>query len=292
MCFLVSVFAIVLLFFQLEVSPQADFTQFEDQPLLLIEAPFENAGTITITNSESFFGSPHNLPVQDTGMPAVVESMNNSEWMLWFLLAGFVVFSIAWFNFPSKCKRSLYTVFGLRFFYQLDKEGGFFWETHNYLLFFNFLIVLSLLIYQSLSQSEMLNFADYLNQEYVYGLIFLIILSFYILKLLFVRFLAWVFNTRRASTIYLENIFVFNQFVGVVLLPLVFHNAFSPSSEMIYAMWIIVIGANAYKVIRGSFIANNVSGFSAYYLFLYLCAVELMPLLIAWRLVTNYMSDL
>ncbi len=287
---LVNVLISFLLFYQVGVSLQTD-PLVPDEPFVLqTDTIIDEAGTITIIGSESFYGSPHSLPLRNTQQPIPIESLENRDWMLWFLLAGLVVLSIAWFNFPVQCERSLYAVLGLRFFSQIDKDGGFFKGAHNYLLFLNFLIVLSLLIYQSLYYADMLELWKDADQEYVFVAILLMILSFYILKFLFLNFIAWVFNTQRAGSIYLGNIFVFNHFVGLILMPLVFHNAFNPSAEAIYVMLSLVVGANVYKVIRGSVIAHKVSGFSVYYLFLYLCGVELLPLLVVWRVVTSYLT--
>ncbi len=285
-----KVFVVFLVFFGVAFPLQADSFMHREQDTEQKVAIKEETDTITLISSESFYGSPHNLPLCDTLQPIPIKSADDGGWMLWFLLAGLVVLAIAWFNFPVQCKRSLYAVIGLRFFFQVDKDGGLFKGTHNYLLFLNFLIVLSLLIYQSLSQADILDFLEHVGHEYLFVAILLIILSFYILKFLFVNFIAWVFNTQRAGSIYLGNIFVFNQFIGLVLMPLVFHNAFHPSAEAIYVMWSLVVGANVYKVIRGSLIAHNASGFSVYYLFLYLCGVELLPLLVVWKAVTVYLA--
>ncbi len=292
MYFLIHVFAAVLLWYQVETPQPVDTSFVVDQPELQADTMTGQAQSATITNSEAFFGSPHNLPVHKAPQPILLKQVDSRDWMLWVLLAGFLVLAVAWFNFTAPFKRSLKAVLGLHFFFQVDKEGGFFRETHNYLLFLNFLIVLSVLIYQSLAHANLLDLWAHLNPEYVYGMIFFMILAFYVLKLAFVRFLAWVFHTQRATTIYMENIFVFNQFTGVILLLLVFHNAFNPSPEMLYVMWALVVGANIYKVIRGSVIAHNTSGFSMYYLFLYLCGVELMPLLIVWKAVTSFIPVL
>ncbi len=283
-------FIILLLFCRVAVPLQADSSIHNEHFVLQTDTITEEAATNAIVSSESFYGTPHNLPLHNTKQPIPIESSDNSDWMLYFLLAGLVFLSIAWFNFPVQCKKSFYAVLGLRYFFQINKEGGFFKGTHNYLLFFNFLIALSLMIYQSLIFAGIYDILEYSGQEYVFIAILLIILLLYILKYLVVNFLSWVFSTPIAGSIYLGNIIVFNQFIGLALMPLLFHNAFNPSLEAMYLMWSLVVGANVYKVIRGSVIAHNVSGFPVYYLFLYLCGIELLPLLLAWKVLKIYIT--
>lgn len=287
---IINVFVIFLILCQVAISAHTDLLYLDEPVATQNDTIIEEAATITMSGSESFYGTPHNLPMSNQHMPFPIERYEGSDWMLWFLLAGLVVLSIAWFNFPVQFKRNLYAVLGLRFFFQIDKDVGFFKGAHNYLLFTNFLIVLSLLTYQSLYHAEMLKMWRDTNQEYVFLAILIMFLSFFILKFLFINFIAWVFNTQRAGSIYLGNIFVFNNFLGLILMPIVFHNAFNQSFTIIYVMWSLVIMANVFKVIRGSIIAHQASGFSPYYLFLYLCGVELLPLLVVWRAATSYLS--
>ncbi len=287
---IIHVFFYFMLFYPTAVLLQADTSQHNHPVALQADTIDEQVKASNRICSESFYGSPHKLPFRSMLKPVPIEESENRNWMLWFLLAGLVLLSIAWFHFPVQFTISVYAVLGLRYFFQIEKDGGFFKGVYNYLLFFNFLIVLSLLVYQSLYQTDMLEFWKVSAQEYVFAAILLLILLFYILKLLFVNFISWVFNTAKAGSIYLGNIFVFNNAVGLILMPFVFHNAFNPSDAVIYGMWFLVIGANIYKLIRGSLIAHSVSGYSVYYLFLYLCAIELLPLVVVWKAVKNYLS--
>ncbi len=249
-------------------------------------------GTVTtIKSSEAFYGNPHLLPVDAEGVMIPVENGTLNDWMLPVIILGLLFFSIAWYNFSPRVKQSMKATVSLRFFYLIDKEGTFFRETPTYLLFGNFLLTASLLVYQSLQHQDV--WPQWMSGQPVaeYALLLLALLLFYPLKLGMIRFLAWVFGTHRASHIYSENLFMTNNMLGLLLLPLVFYNAFNLSAWLLFFMWVMLIIIYVFKVIRGAYLANQESGFSLYYLFLYLCAVELAPLCIIGKAVIIYVPD-
>lgn len=241
-------------------------------------------------SSDIFYGSPHLLHAEGAHCGNLRHDTHSQPWMILPVIAGLLLISIAWFHFSQRVSQTLRAVLGLRFFYLVDKEESLFRETPTYLLFYNFILVMSLLIYQSLNQLGLLVNWQGEHQAVIYGVIIAVLTVFYPIKGLLVAFLAWVFSTRKATFVYMENIFVFNFFTGLILLPLVFYNAFSPSFTALYIIWGIIALANVYKFIRGAYLAYHESGFSVYYLFLYLCAVEITPLLIITKTFMAYLS--
>lgn len=247
-------------------------------------------GTVTtIKSSDVFYGKQHLLPVDAEALMIPLETGTVNDWMLPVIILGLLFFIIAWYYFSSRIKLHMKAVFSWRFFHLVDKEGSFFKETPNYLLFGNFLLTISLLIYQTLQYYDLL--MQWVPEQAVseFAMILLGLTLFYPLKLILISFLAWVFATPRASYLYFENIFLMNNFLGLLILPLVFYNAFNPYYELLLLMWATLIAANIYKLIRGAYIANRESGFSVYYLFLYLCAVEIAPLFVMGKAVATHL---
>ncbi len=251
------------------------------------------SGTVTtIKSSEAFYGTPHLLPVDAEGVVMLVENSTLNDWMLPIIILGLLFFSVAWYYFSPQIKQNLKAVFSWRFFYLVDKEEPFFRATTTYLLFGSFLVAISLLIYQTLQFFDLCFHLMTGHPVLEYAIILLSVLLFYPLKLLLVSFFAWVFSTARASYMYFVNIFMVNNLFGLLLLPLVFYNAFNPSKELLLLMWGLWLIFNVYKVIRGAYMANRESGFYAYYLFLYLCAVELAPLFVIVKAVAIYLPGI
>jgi hypothetical protein len=61
---------------------------------------------------------------------------------------------------------------------------------------------------------------------------------------------------------------------------LLYTNAYNPGTTGLYLAWALLVIINIAKMIRGAVIGYTQAGFSVYYLILYLCAIELAPLLI------------
>ena len=242
-------------------------------------------------SGDSFFGTPHHLQASE-GMEALERAEPfPRDWMIWIMAAGLIAVAMSRYYFPTRVKNIFRAVIGLRLLYLLHKEGGFFRETPTYLLYVNFLLVISLLIFQTLRATRASLPWDEIHPAVLYGGILLFFLLFYLLKFLLTGFLAWVFYTRKASMLYFTNLFVMNQFTGLLVMPLVFYHAVIPSATSLYAAWVLVILLNVYKVIRGGILGHTISDFSVYYLFLYLCGVELAPLLIIGKAASVYLFN-
>ncbi len=246
----------------------------------------------SIRSSEAFYGAPHYLPADINRDMILIENATVNEWMLPVVMLGLFFFTVAWYSFSPRIKQNMQAVFSSRFFNLVDKERSFLLETPTFLLFVNFLLTLSLLMYQTLQFYDFLLISTTKHPVFEYAVILLAVILFYPLKLMLIGFLAWVFGTQRASYLYVENMLLANNFIGLVLLPLVFYNAFNPALELLILMWGIIITINVYKMIRGAYLAHGESGFSTYYLFLYLCAVEIAPLIIIGKAVTTYLPGI
>jgi hypothetical protein len=100
------------------------------------------------------------------------------------------------------------------------------------------------------------------------------------------RFLSIVFGQERAAAMYIFNIFLMIMFAGLVLLPANVLIAFAPSElrALIFQVSIGLLGLLfLYRLVRAMGIWIGIPGFSFLYLFLYLCAFEIAPLLIIWK---------
>jgi len=115
------------------------------------------------------------------------------------------------------------------------------------------------------------------------------IASAYSIKMLTLRFLSTVFYQERSAAIYIFNVFLMVMMVGLLLLPANIVLAYAPAS---FRGWTIDITMSLiglmflYRLFRGVSIWIGIQGFSFFYLFLYLCAFEIAPILIIYKLAT------
>jgi hypothetical protein len=115
----------------------------------------------------------------------------------------------------------------------------------------------------------------------------------YLGKFLILKFCGWVFNISRATDIYIFVVFLVNKMLGIFLLPFLILITFSGpqvreifitiSLVMIFIMLIYRIIA-AYRPIR------NEIKLTPFYFFLYLCAFEIAPLLLIYKVLLSYLE--
>ena len=114
-------------------------------------------------------------------------------------------------------------------------------------------------------------------------------MAFYLAKTIVLKILSFIFDTN-AFGAYNFNIYLYNKVYGLLLLPLIAVIPFVPDSLSEKLMWIglgLFVLFYVITLFRGLRICikNRVSIF---YLFFYLCALEILPLLTIYKCLTNY----
>ncbi len=108
----------------------------------------------------------------------------------------------------------------------------------------------------------------------------------YQLKYLVLYLLGFFFDQAKAFMEYIHCISVFNKILGVLLIPVtagltIMNEQFA--IYFIYAGVLAIVLSYLIPVVRGAKIILD-KGFSVFYMFLYLCAFEILPLLIVYKL--------
>jgi hypothetical protein len=119
----------------------------------------------------------------------------------------------------------------------------------------------------------------------------ILLLSVYTVKYLFLVFSGWVFNAQEAAGNYIFLVFLANKIAGVVLIPFVIILAFSPSiiAQPAITVSLIIIGILLiYRYIVSLGTIRNTLKVNALHFFLYLCAVEVLPLMVVFKLLFNF----
>ena len=111
----------------------------------------------------------------------------------------------------------------------------------------------------------------------------------YQIKFLILYLLGFFFDQVKAFSEYIHTISLYNKFLGILLLPVLagmvlmneqFTGIFIYTGAAVIAMSYIV------RVIKGAGIILE-KGFSVFYMFLYLCALEILPLLVVYKLLKS-----
>jgi hypothetical protein len=132
-------------------------------------------------------------------------------------------------------------------------------------------------------------FLYYVLQFYQYKAILLnsiwatiaLVLGIYLTRHLVIRYLRWLFNNEKEMTLFGFDISIFNTMVGLVLLPINILLIFGPESiykSLIIIGIITIVAAYMLRQLRWLLTARHLIVHSLFLFFVYLCAVEILPL--------------
>ncbi|MCB0520284.1 MAG: DUF4271 domain-containing protein [Lewinellaceae bacterium] len=116
------------------------------------------------------------------------------------------------------------------------------------------------------------------------------ILAFFLLKHAMLKVVGFTFPVQKEVAAYNFTIIVFNIIVGFFLVPAVLFAAYAPPTTIKYVIYGTVGLLSAtylFMSLRGLFIANRFIAWHKFHFLLYLCAVEIAPLLIVTKLLLN-----
>jgi hypothetical protein len=115
----------------------------------------------------------------------------------------------------------------------------------------------------------------------------------YIFKYLVIQFMGWVFNAREQASTYGFIVFLINKVIALVLLPLLLLLAFSSGSIQQVTLTVAgcaVIILLIFRYIVSLTIIRSTLSVHPLHFFIYLCAVELMPMLILYKVLFSYIG--
>ncbi|MEO5570580.1 MAG: DUF4271 domain-containing protein [Bacteroidia bacterium] len=206
----------------------------------------------------------------------------------WFTIALFITVGyFTWLKIKnSKIVQQLFAAFfNNSVTNQIVRDENILVQKASVLLSLVFYLTAALLLYEV---------SIYFNWEYkligkgiVRFIIFvLFIASAYSFKMVFLKMMSIVFRMDKAVSTYIFNIFLINNIMGMALIPLVMIIAFFPMATDFF-IWMAIgmlLASFIYRLFRGIIIWTSMPRFSLYYLILYLCALEIAPLLIIFKL--------
>ena len=121
----------------------------------------------------------------------------------------------------------------------------------------------------------------------------MLLAAIYLIKFLVLKFGGWVFSISRATDTYIFIVFLVNKMLGIFLLPFLILITFSGddarqvfitiSLAMVFVLWMYRVLA-AYRPVR------NEIKLTPFHFFLYLCAFEIAPLLLIYKVLLTYLE--
>lgn len=249
-----------------------------------IAQPTEKFITKADTNYSLF--KDHKLQVQH-GVPILRKPLND-DWFIYSILGVLVLFGIINRIYGKRFSQLTDAFFTSRIAGKLAREENVLQQRVTILLFITFILITAAFAYLA---SSYYNFYPFkvTGLQYYYVLIGLILAS-YVIKLIIVKFIGFVFKTEKEVSEYVFNIVLFNNALGITLFPFVLCLAFSPLNNpsilikvAIFCMSILFL----FRIARGMIIGVSNGGISKFYLFIYLCTLEILPLVVIFKVLVS-----
>jgi hypothetical protein len=153
-------------------------------------------------------------------------------------------------------------------------------------LLFNFFFIACTGLYINLVlQHYQVRLVNHFWLQYLYCAVGLAVI--YTGKFIGLKICGWLFNMEPATESYLFIVFIINKVIGIFLLPFVVMLGFSSGIMVDAALmlsWCGIALLLLYRFILGFTMVRNEVRFNLFHFFLYLCAFEIAPLLLIYRL--------
>jgi hypothetical protein len=209
----------------------------------------------------------------------------SNDWFTIFLVLGLGLITVSKFLFAHRFKDFLVVIGNSKYLKIYAREQKFI-DGFDALLFFNG--ILSISIFAFLSYSVLVNPSEFDINEF-FKLIFGIGVLF-LMKVLLERLIASLFNIDELIDSYLFQKTTFKNYSGFILLPtnclLIY--TLEPTRNLVYVIIGLIILVNLIGFIASfknhqKLLINNI-----FYFILYLCALEIGPYLILYKLIKDF----
>ena len=113
-------------------------------------------------------------------------------------------------------------------------------------------------------------------------------LTLFVYRISIIRFFGALFKTRVAAY-YQQQLYVSSDFsIGLVLIPVLLFSIYIQNNLLFFAGIILVVIMHIYRWFQSLLLGKNISGVSVIHLIVYLCTLEIAPLIVAIKLMQPY----
>lgn len=208
----------------------------------------------------------------------------------WFTLClVIVVIAFTWIRvFYFKIFRQLFNAFfSNSITNQIVRDENILVQRASILMSFIFYMTSALFLYQVI---DFFGWSpSFLSDGFLRFLIICLSIAFtYSFKMVLLKALGEIFGIDKPVATYIFNIFLINNMLGLMLIPVVVGIAYVATVSTTWVVWagvVMVIIGFIYRLVRAFTIWLTLSGVSYFYLILYFCTLEIAPLVILIKLV-------
>ena len=217
-------------------------------------------------------------------IPLDIKPKVSANFIFWLMLFSWVLLALVLTNkrdILPKLSRSLFNENVLKLTKRQDADGLNF---HFVLMYIVFCINLSVFIFLILRQ--------YYNESSVLTWFYVLlgVSAVYIIKHITLKIFGWLFPLEKVAALYSFTIMFINLLMGLFLIPVNLLMRFGPPSfftpSLVVGLIVITI-LLLIRYVRGLLISANYIVSNIFLFFVYLCSLEIAPILIGYRLISN-----
>lgn len=223
-------------------------------------------------------------PESNLVLPVREKLPTGTDWLTVVLFGAIILFATIRYSYIKYIKHLFTSLVNYPTSVRLLQDSNYPASHAAYRLDVIFYLIFSIFVYQ------VFNYLEWAGANYkitFFAWIAAGVVLYFVGKKLLFQIVGLMFETQSETSEFLFNVNNFNRSLGLVLLPMVILIAFSPLQNtgfLIFAGSAIVLANYLLLLQRGIFILLR-KQFSIYYLFLYLCTLEFLPLLLIYKVV-------
>ena len=226
---------------------------------------------------------PHNLAPKHSGPLAI--NQQEYDWITLVFVVCLFVFAWIQTSYSKRLTQIFRAVAQPHNVNQLEREGNLFKERITLGLGLNYYLITSIFVFQVFSMFS--NIPSGLNSLTLTGIIFAGLFLYQFLKSSIIHLTGVIFETGESARQYQLIILMFNYIIGIILFPVVVIAFYWNSTPVLITGIVIVSLLLTYRLIRGILTGKDNKSYNLFYLFLYLCTLEILPLLLIFKVVSK-----
>ncbi|MFH1936950.1 MAG: DUF4271 domain-containing protein [Bacteroidota bacterium] len=209
------------------------------------------------------------------------------DWIFWVFLGMLVLLAWVQVFYAHRFRMIIGATFTTRHLHQLVREGNLFNERISIALSLIYVLSMGMVIYQAL-QLVFHRTSSFIPQFQLFLLLCLAVTGFWAFKIFIMNLLSFIFKTERTNNEYHLNILITIAFLGILLLPILITATYLKSVWLIYIALGLIGCFSVFRLVKGFLIGFSLTRFSYFFLCIYLCTLEILPLLVAAKLIFDY----
>lgn len=240
--------------------------------------------SLNLTPINHIFTS-HQLAIKNKGAIPLEKSEN--YWVAVLLVLGLSLIVLVRVTSPKKFFILIRSFFSFNAAKQLIREDYRLNKGSSLILIFLFLVNFPFLLFKI---NEYYNVFPYsFNRFYFYLVLLLLVVVLYFVKLVFLKFIGSLTRNQLLADEYAYYTFLSIKGAGLFVYPALIFLEYSQLSNLPFVVAALLICATFYvlRLVRGMLILINSDGVSVFHLFLYLCGLEIIPLIVIIKILVS-----